>query len=134
MKIKIYNKKKNPRIESYVQERMELVVGRFSERIGHVDVHLVDENGIKGGVDKICTIDIKLTPRGQLHVRAKHENLYSAIVKAIHRAETVVAKAVDRGHRGHEIRHKRGGVHTLPTIAEAESVEPVSLDVREATS
>lgn len=118
MLVNIHNKRKNPRIDNYVRDRIELVVGRFAERIGHIDVHLIDENGAKGGEDKVCAIDIKLTPRGNLHVRAKHDNLYRAIVKAVHRAETVVAKAVDKGHRGHEVRHRHGGIRNLLPEAE----------------
>lgn len=118
MQINIHNKRKNPRVDTYIRDRLELVIGRFADRIGHIDVHVIDENKDKGGEDKICTIDIKLTPRGQLHVRAKHVNLYSAIVKAIHRAEVVVAKAVDKGHRGHDVRHRHGGIRHLPIDAQ----------------
>lgn len=126
MQINIHNKRKNQRVNNYIYDRLELVVGRFAERIGHIDVHVIDENNMKGGEDKICTIDIKLTPRGQLHVRAKHDNLYRAIVKAVHRAETVVAKAVDRGHRGLEVRHRHGGIRNLPV--EALEAEPIDIE------
>lgn len=127
MRVNIHNKKKNPRVDSYVEERLELVVGRFEDRIGHIDVHVLDENGLKGGEDKVCTIDIKLVPRGQLHVRARHNNVYSAIVKAIHRAETVVAKAVDRGHLGLEARHRQTGLRNVrmgPEVHAEGDVEP----------
>ena len=111
--IDIYNKRNNSKLDHYVRERLDLIVDKFHERIGHIEVHLLDENNGKGGEDKICTIDIKLNPRGQLHVRAKQDNLYAAASKAIHRAETVVAKAVDRSHQGNEIRHRNGGLRHL---------------------
>lgn len=114
MQVNVINKKNNAKVEAYARDRLELVMGRFADRVSHVDVHVIDENGTKGGCDKTCTIDMKLIPRGQLHVRAKHDDLYSAIAKAIHRAETVVAKAVDKGHRGQEVRHKQGGIRHLP--------------------
>lgn len=114
MLVNVVNKKKNPRIEDYARDRIDLVVGRFADRISRVDLHVLDENAGKGGEDKVCTIDIKLVPRGQVHVRAKNGNVYAAIVKAIHRAETVIAKAVDRNNRGHEIRHRNGGIRNLP--------------------
>lgn len=119
MQVNVINKKRNLDIERYARERLDLVIGRFADRISHVELHVVDENGTKGGEDKICTIDIKLVPRGQLHVRARNENLYSAIVKAVHRAETVVAKAVDKGHRGHEVRHRHGGIRNIPVGLES---------------
>lgn len=125
MQVNVSNKKQNPKLDSYVRDRLDLVVGRFDDRISHVDVRLLDENNGKGGDDKICAIEIKLIPRGQLHVRAKNENIYSAIVKAVHRAETVVAKAVDRGHRGHATRHQHGGVRNIPyEYDESDAKEP----------
>ena len=123
MHINIFNKRANPKVDEYVRDRIDLVVGRFAERIDHLEVQVIDENGPKGGEDKVCTIDIKLIPRGRLHVRARHENLYSAIVKAIHRAESVIAKAVDRGHRGHEVRHQGGGIRNLPFEEEGPRAE-----------
>ena len=114
MLINIHNKRHNPSVEEYIRNRLNLVIGRFAERIGHIECHVLDENGSKGGEDKICTIDIKLSPRGNLHVRATHTSIYSAVVKAVHRAETVVAKAVEKGHRGLDVRHRRGGIRQLP--------------------
>ena len=111
MRVNVYNKRKNEVVDQDVRERLEAVVGKFADRIAHIEVHIIDENGDKGGDDKICTIDVKLNPRGQLHVRAKHNSLQSAINKAVERAETVVAKAVDKGHRGHEVRHQQGREH-----------------------
>lgn len=115
MRINVINKKRNPQVDDFVREKLDSIVGRFDDRIQHVDVHVVDQNDGKGGEDKICTIDIKLIPRGQLHVRAKNENLYAAISKAIHRAETVVAKAIDRTHRGLEVRHRQEAIRSAPT-------------------
>ncbi len=120
LQIDIHNKRKNTKLDSYVRERLDLVIGRFTDRIGHIEVYLIDENNNKGGEDKVCTIDVKLVPRGQLHVRAKQANLYTAALKAIHRAETVIAKAVDKGHRGQEIRHRNGGVRHLEAALDQE--------------
>jgi ribosome-associated translation inhibitor RaiA len=108
MQIRIFNKIHNQKLDDYLRRRLELVVGRFEKRIAHIEVHLLDENDSKGGEDKVCTIEVKLIPRGQLHVRAKHEDIYAAAVKAVHRVESVVAKAVDRSHRSSAARHRAG--------------------------
>ena len=121
VKINVINKKQNSQVDDFVRDKLELLVGRFAERIGLIDVRVVDENNGRGGEDKICTIDIKLIPRGQMHVRAKNENLYAAIAKAAHRAESVVAKAVERGHQGHEARQCQNGSRgDEPTSVEME--------------
>lgn len=110
LNIDIHNKRHNPAIDEYVRKRLELVVGRFHKRLGRIEVRLLDENSGKGGVDKTCNIDAALIPRGKLHVHATELDMHEAILKAVHRLETVVAKAVHRGHRSETIRHRGGGL------------------------
>ena len=98
MRIQINNCRRNPSVDSYLRKRIDLYLGRLSNRIEHLDATILDENNGKGGKDKICSINIKLSPRGFLHVRAKHYDVYSAIVKATHRAEAMVKKALKRNH------------------------------------
>lgn len=121
MLIDVTNKRNNPKLDGYVRDRLDLVVGRFRDRIAHVDVRIIDENDGKGGEDKACSIDIKLAPRGQLHVQARNADVYAAVVKAVHRAETVLAKTVDRGHRGRVVRHRQG--HDPPLDLDREPFE-----------
>ncbi len=124
LKIDIYNERHNPAIDEFTVNRLELVVGRFHARLGHIEVRLLDENASKGGVDKTCKLDAALIPRGTLHVHATEADMHEAILKAVHRLETVVAKAVDRGHRSDAIRHRQGGLrHDSERIANDASVE-----------
>lgn len=110
MNVHVVNRRHNTQVEDFVRERLELIVGRFHDRLSGIDVHLRDENAGKGGIDKSCSIDAHLVPRGSLHVQATEPTIYDAIRKAVHRLETVVAKTVDRGHRGRAIRHAGGGL------------------------
>ena len=100
-------------IEAYARDRIELVMGRFTERIAHVDMHLAKSNTHDSDNDHLCTFDVKLVPRGTIHVSANNGTARSAVVKAAHRAETALAKAVDRGHRSRNVRHQGGGVRHL---------------------
>lgn len=113
LKIDIYNKRHNPKIEDFIRSRLEMVVGRFHKRLARIEVRVDDENAGKGGVDKVCNIDAKMIPRGKLHVSAHEADIREAILKSIHRLEAVVAKTVDRGHRSEAIRHNHGGVRNL---------------------
>ena len=113
LRINIVSKHHEPVIEEHVRERLEMVVGRFGERLASIEVHLKDENANKGGVDKTCSIDAKLIPRGTLHVHATEREFGEAIRKAIHRLETVVAKTVDRGHHSSQVRHAGGGLRNV---------------------
>jgi ribosomal subunit interface protein len=122
--VRVINKHQNRKLEEYARQRLQLVLGRFDERLSAIDVHLRDENAQKGGRDKTCSIDARLIPRGTLHVHATEHDMYEAILKAVHRLETVVAKTVDRGHRSKAIRHQQGGVrHISPPGDQTEGAE-----------
>lgn len=97
MQVNIFDKTHNPKLDHYLRRRLELVIGQFEKRIAHIELHLLEDDPGKAGEDKVCTVELKLFPRGQLYVRAKHHDIYAAAVKAVRRAESVVAKALDRG-------------------------------------
>ena len=94
--ILVSNERKNPKVEEYVRDHVEMVLGRFTNRVSQIDVRIADENNGKGGHDKVCTMDVTLIPRGVIHLKAKHESVYGAITRAIHRTEAVVAKSIDK--------------------------------------
>ncbi len=83
-------------LEAYVVQRLETVVSRFACRVSGATVHLREGNRDNGDVHRICDIDVRLIPRGEIHVSARHESSHSAALDAIRRIETAVAKAVDR--------------------------------------
>ena len=108
--IQVISKLQDPKVEEFARQRLDLLVGRFNDRLSSIDVRVLDENASKGGVDKRCSIDARLIPRGTLHVHAKERDIYEAVLKAIRRLETVVAKSVDRGHQSMSVRHQGGGL------------------------
>lgn len=120
IEIELVTTKKNPRLTDYVEHRLELAVGRHTPRIAKVQVHIVDENGGKGGQDITCTMDANIIPRGRLHVRATECTVREAIDKAAHRLTATVSKLVSRSHRGRIIRHGHGGLrHETERFIEA---------------
>jgi ribosomal subunit interface protein len=113
MKINLVNRRNNPELEDFVTSRLERTAERFSDRISHVDVRFADENGAKGGADKTCSIDLRLIGRGDIHVSAHGDNIYTVASNAIHRAEAALTKTIERGNRSRQIRHRGGGVSAL---------------------
>ena len=105
--VQFLSKSPNRELERHARERVELIVGKFHDRIDRVQVQLKEES--EGG-KTCCSIDARLIPRGTLHVHATEREAYEAINKAMHRLETVVAKAVDRGHHSAATRHAGGGL------------------------
>ena len=83
-------------LRSHVERRADFALDRFAERVKSVTVRFADANGHRGGVDKVCRVEVAL--RGAPGVRASdtHEDLYVAIDGALHRAARGVARAVQR--------------------------------------
>ena len=106
VELSVANNRRNPRLESYVRRRVESVMGRRDDRINRVEVHLRDD----GGIEKACNLVLHLSPRGQICVSAKHEDIYAAAVMAVNRAEQALAKAVERNCRSKNLRHAEAGV------------------------
>jgi ribosome-associated translation inhibitor RaiA len=114
MNLDIYiNNEPHDDIEPFIRDRLELVVGRFHDRLSTIEIRIRDNNGSKGGIDKTCSIDAHLVPRGMLHVQATEQEMQQAVIKAIHRLESVVAKTVDRGHQSSSARHSHSGLREV---------------------
>ncbi|MCA9213055.1 MAG: HPF/RaiA family ribosome-associated protein [Planctomycetales bacterium] len=119
-------------LEAFAEERIDLVLGRFADRIAHFDIHVRAEHSTHGAEEYLCTCDVKLHPRGTIHVHANESSAQNAIIAAVHRAETVLAKTVDRGHRSKAVRHNGGGVRHLNDALDSEDPsEDASLNVSE---
>ena len=108
LEIHIANGELRDQVDEFIRDRLNLVVGRFQDRLAGIEVRLRDTNAQKGGEDKFCSIDAHLVPRGVVHVQATETNVQEAITKAVHRLESVVAKTVDRGHNAANVRHQQG--------------------------
>lgn len=91
-------------LEEYVERAVGFALGRFSSRISKITVTLEDQNGPRGGADKICRLQIWLSQvgRGQKNTSVVIEeispNIREAVSLAAERASRTVARALDR-HR-----------------------------------
>lgn len=99
----------NPKLEAFVQDRIELVMGKFENRIESIDVRFREE-AHKKVAKKICSIEVRLSPRGRVRVSAKKENVYAAVHAAVHSAELQVCKDLERHQRGSNLRHRKQGL------------------------
>ena len=79
----------------HAERRVESAVSRFSDRILTVHVRLTELNGPRGGVDKLCRVQVH--GRGlDLVVEDMDADPYIAIDRATHRLGRSVRRAVDR--------------------------------------
>jgi ribosomal subunit interface protein len=85
-----------PALREHVSRRLAFALSRFSGRIKDVEVRLRDENGPKGGVDKVCRIKATCHGLPTLVVEAVGSDLYGAIDVAADRAGRALGRALRR--------------------------------------
>ena len=80
-------------LNTYTERRLRSVM---SKAFNEVDVRLTDVNGPRGGVDKECSIRVKLHNAGVVFVRAIGEDAYATVDKAASRLKLAVARRMGR--------------------------------------
>ncbi len=85
-------------LREHIDRRLGFVLGKFDDRVSQVAVHLIDQNGPKGGVDIRCKIHVQLHPQGALFIEQDESSPEQAIEGAIHRLGQAVRRELDRQH------------------------------------
>lgn len=79
-------------LQAYAERKFLAALERFGPRVSHVTIRLVDENGLKGGIDKRCFVEATLVRARTVVVDERHPDLYTAVDLVADR----VARAVER--------------------------------------
>ena len=91
---------------------------RFAGRVGNVRVAVLDLNGPRGGVDKSCRIEAKLSPSGRwVRQEVRDANVFVAITLAVQRVKYTVRKALERARVWHT---RRDSIRKRAVSAEEE--------------
>ena len=104
-------------LKHYVKRRLHFALGRFGRTIRQVTIRLSDVNGPRGGCDKTCHVEIRLTSGdSSIIVRETQSDVYAAINGAMERA----GRAVDRQLLWErEVRASRSAQRALSTVGSA---------------
>jgi len=76
--------------------RIRFALGRLAARIDNVDVCVSNENGPRGGHEKLCTIRVHLGRLGQVIVSGRGAHVAAAVGQAARRAAGVAHRDVKR--------------------------------------
>lgn len=74
-----------------LEERIRTKLRRFERRLTHVELHVSDTNGTKGGNDKRVSLEVRPTGHEPLAVHADAQRVEDAVSAAADKA----AKALD---------------------------------------
>jgi putative sigma-54 modulation protein len=81
---------------AHVERRLDFALGRFDRRIMGITVRLADLNGPRGGVDKLCRIDLKLRPTGALMIEERGADVFAAVDSAVRRLSHALRRKLER--------------------------------------
>jgi putative sigma-54 modulation protein len=82
-------------LREYTARRFRFALSRFQGQIAEVKVQLSDENGPKGGRDKVCRVAATVLSRS-LFVGEADSDLYAAISRAAERLGRAVSRELER--------------------------------------
>ncbi len=83
-------------IETHTRQKLEHMMNIYGDRILKTTVHMSDDNGPKGGIDKHCHIHVDMKKLPTVVIEDSEDNLYTAIDNATHRAERAVRKSIEK--------------------------------------
>ncbi len=82
-----------------VQALLRSSLARFAPKITQVSVLVADENGPRGGVDKLCQVNVMMPGIGTVTTTARHEKLIAAVSAATRRDPRIVVNKTKRRSR-----------------------------------
>jgi ribosome hibernation promoting factor len=83
-------------LREYAARRLSFALRRFTHRVRHLTLRLVDENGPRRGVDAHCSITADLVQGGQFFVEATAARPFAAITLAAGRLSEALRRETDR--------------------------------------
>lgn len=89
-----------PGVSALVERRLYFALSRFGGRVKAVSVSLVDLNGPRGGIDKRCSMQARLAPRGTVRVEHTDSELSAAVDRAAAQLGRAVTRALERRREG----------------------------------
>jgi putative sigma-54 modulation protein len=98
-----------PALSGYADNRINYALSFASDRITRLIVRLSDINGVRGGKDKRCLLELRLKGAPGIVVEDVEEDLYAAIDRATERARRALVRKLDQAR---EIKHVEYGENT----------------------
>ena len=89
-------------LREYATRRLSFALRRFEQRVRHITVRLVDQNGPRRGVDSRCSMIVELVGGRRIVVEATTAWPFASVSRAAHRLTSAVRKEAGRASSHHE--------------------------------
>lgn len=83
-------------LREHVKHRLDFALSQFQDHIRGVVVHLTDVNGPRGGIDKRCSLRVRLNGRLHIVVDETEADFPIAVNRAADRAKRTLARRLLR--------------------------------------
>ena len=83
-------------LRQHVVRRLHANLSHWAGRLARVVVRLADTNGPRGGLDKVCSIQLDVLRQEPLVVTAVSSDYFSAVDLAVRRAGRAASQTFDR--------------------------------------
>ena len=98
----------SPRVKAYLEEHLvEPITRFFDDEAAELDIGIADNNGPKGGLDKECSVTLRMPNLPSVHITEAAETIHEAVDAVRDRLERIVKRTLDR-------RRELVGEHQLP--------------------
>ena len=86
-----------------LEQRIRTKLRRFERRLSHVELHVADTNGAKGGPDKRVSLEVRANGHAPIAVHAEAERVDNAVTIAADRAARALEHALGKlkDNKGH---------------------------------
>src|SRR4051794_26440457 len=95
-------------LKAHVQSHLvDKIAGFYDDEAAEIEIHLRDSNGDKGGLDKECSVTLRMPGLVAVHVTEQTEDIYKSIDNVRDRLERAVKRELAR-RREAVVRPSRG--------------------------
>lgn len=94
-------------LRGHILRRLQFALGRFRDRVARISVRLSDLNGPRGGVDKVCRLQIRLHGMPDILIEDSEADQYMAISRAADRAGRTLGRRLRRARAGRDVESAR---------------------------
>lgn len=83
-------------LDEFVRQRLRYALSRFQDMVDHVVVRLRDDNGPRGGLDKLVQVHVRVRGGVPVMIEERGHDLYAAIGRGSQRVEQQVVRSLER--------------------------------------
>lgn len=83
-------------LDSFIKDHAKKSMRVCTDRVERLVIRLKDVNGPKGGVDKECSVEVKLARHAPIVVRKRSSDAYASIRQALGRASRITLRKLGK--------------------------------------